>query len=444
MHSISCPARRLLAACLAAMWASSHAPADTQPVYTLQDCLLIGAERSLPLQNARREVDLAEAEIRRVRADALPRLDLNAGYTRLDSVPRYPGIDADLGREDNYRIGITAGQLLYSGGSVSAALRAARDYREFARLGLLHQQRKLAWAITRQFDDCLYAEAAIAVAGESVAQLESFAEQVRRRYEREAASEFDLLSAQVRLVNEQPVLIEARNRFALARAALRDLIYLDHDGFALSGSLETTTRTFAPEPLQRLALEHRADLGQAAMAVTMREANVSYAASDNWPELHAFGSYQGDNPGQEEPAANEWDWSWQAGLTLTWSLIDGGATRSRIAARRLELESARNDYEALARAIALEVTQAHLALDHARESVAAMTDAVGLARKALEIARTRYDQGLSTFIEFADANLALSRAALSRLHALRAYRQALADLRQACGGTLPGEEEPQP
>ena len=40
-----------------------------------------------------------------------------------------------------------------------------------------------------------------------------------------------------------------------------------------------------------------------------------------------------------------------------------------------------------------------------------------LAEKSLEIARTRYENGLATYLDFTDANLSLNVARLTRLQA---------------------------
>jgi len=84
-------------------------------------------------------------------------------------------------------------------------------------------------------------------------------------------------------------------------------------------------------------------------------------------------------------------------------------------------------------AVLLEVRQAYLALEHARELLAASGDSVALAERALAIARTRYETGLSTYIEFTDANLALSTARLVRAQALHDHAVALAQVAFACG-----------
>ena len=51
----------------------------------------------------------------------------------------------------------------------------------------------------------------------------------------------------------------------------------------------------------------------------------------------------------------------------------------------------------------------------------------------MEITKTRYKQGMATYLEFADANLALSTAQQARLQSIHAHMSALANLEFVCG-----------
>ena len=79
-------------------------------------------------------------------------------------------------------------------------------------------------------------------------------------------------------------------------------------------------------------------------------------------------------------------------------------------------------------------------MQQAAETVAASRETVELAEKSLDIARARYENGLATSLDYADANLALSVARLTRLQALHDHLNALARLQQASGETFAAGE----
>ena len=110
-----------------------------------------------------------------------------------------------------------------------------------------------------------------------------------------------------------------------------------------------------------------------------------------------------------------------------------------VRARRLELAQVRALRSDVQRDILLEVEQAWLDVNIANEVCAATDSAVALSERSLEIAGERYRQGLSTYLEFMDANLALRTARLSRCRALHGAAVAWARLERACGGADPSK-----
>jgi cobalt-zinc-cadmium efflux system outer membrane protein len=167
----------------------------------------------------------------------------------------------------------------------------------------------------------------------------------------------------------------------------------------------------------------------------LKEEQVRAVKADYQPTLKAFANYGGANNSQYDPSQAEWDWRWTAGLTLQWGIMDGGRRSGTVLEARLALEQARADQDDLGRAIQLEVRQAFLDLTCAGESLAVARDTVALAERGLAIARTRYEQGISTYLEFMETNLALSTARLQLCQAL--HDQAVAQARLRCASGLP-------
>jgi len=185
--------------------------------------------------------------------------------------------------------------------------------------------------------------------------------------------------------------------------------------------------------LLELALEMRPEMGSMANRITMREQDVIATRGDYYPKVYAQAAYQGNNPGNESPVEDEWKWHWTAGVTLDWSIMDGGLRRGKVAQKRLELEKTRAENEDLRRSILLEVRNAYLQLNHAREAAHGAEYNVTLAQKALDIALVRYQQGLFTYLEYTDSNLSLTQAKLIYYQSIQSYQKALAQLRYACG-----------
>ena len=413
------------------------------PVYTLEECVEMGLREAAAARNAERDARIAVTRIGQVRAQLLPDLKAKGGYTRLDEVPEYES-DGEMeptGREDNYAAGVEVSQLMYSGGSVGAALKAAKLYREIAQTRIRQTENELVRDIQVGFNDILLADEQVKVQEASLAQLEDLLKQAETRRRQETASEFDVLTARVKVANERPVLILARKRADLARAAFRSLIHLEPENFLLSGELAYVPEERSLEDWQEQGLEQRPELVELRHFLGMRQADIRAEQGGYLPQIRAFANYEGTNP-ESGSARDEWEWGWTAGVTAEWDLFDGALRRNRIAEKRLELEKEQETLADTERQVLLEIQTHYLDLKQAEETVAASAETVALAEKSLEIARTRYENGLATYLDYTDANLALNVARVTRLLALHEHMNALARLRQASGEGREQEAKP--
>lgn len=415
--------------------ASARAETNTIPAYSLEACIEIGLNRAAVLENAARDIEIAGAKIQQTRAQALPELKGQAAFSRVDEVIMY-GVGPDampMGKLDNYSAGVSASQLLFSGGQVSAALRATKFYRKYSVLAAEQKEQALIRDIKTSFYNILLAAKQVEVAQESVHQLETFVRQTEEKYQNEKASEFEVLTAKVRLANNLPDLVRARNQLAVAKESFKNLLHLNDPDFALDGTLSCTPEPADLDSLQAQGLKERREILQQKVWTDLLEQNTAVAKADRWPTLRAVASYDGSNPDSYSPGTDDWGWHWSAGFTAEWSLLDGGLRGGNILESKLELLKAQTDLDELKKAILLEIKQAHLDLQHAQELLTGSRENVLLAEKALSIAQTRYEAGLSTYLEFTETNLALSVARLSHYSATRDYLDAQARLEYACG-----------
>jgi outer membrane protein TolC len=404
------------------------APAET-PVYTLDDCLRIGLERAVPIMNAERNRQIAEATMKQARAGGLPQIDLLGNYERNDGTA---AMDEDI-RRDGYGGSIVATQTLYDGGKVFSAIRAANAYRSLTAHSKTQQEALLIRTIHTSFNGILLAQANVAVQEASVKQLADFEKETRQKYEVGASSEFDWLTAQVRLANENPKLIEARNALAIAKEKFRNLLVLDPEDFNLNGDLEYTP--FEPDlmALQSGAVSVRPELLVQEKTVALRREDLKTSWSSYKPKVTANAIYTQENPDRYNNASDEWADHWSAGITARWTLFDGGKRHGEVLTKGLELAKAEANRDDLLRSVSIDVRSAWLDMMAAREIIAGTTETVKLAEKALQIAKTRYDAGLATYLEFTDSNLSLTTARLNHFQSLEKHLNAVVNLKYAAG-----------
>lgn len=440
--------RRTMAVVVYALAAASGSAQTAPQRLTLDDCLRCGLERSVAVANAARDRSAAEAMIAEMRAPLWPELRTRAGYLRRDELDSFEfgASPVTFGRLDNYTAGIELRQLLYDGGSVAAGLKAARSYRDRLDLAAERVRETLARDIRVAFHALGYLDEAVHVQSATIAQLEEFAEDMERKRREGAASEFDAMSARVRAANERPMLAALERERAVARAAFRNLAWLDSDTFELAPDESASDHTADLTDLAtaiRIALAERRELLEQQKLIELRAADVRAERSAYAPLLRARGAYEGRNPESLVSSEDRWDWRWEAGLSFEWAWYDGGRRGARVRQKELALASARADLEELERRVRLEVEEAWMRRREAQQAAAAAEQTVSLAEHSLEIARARVDAGLATRLDFTDATLALRRARLQWLAARRDQRTADVQLAYAIGRSLvPTETTP--
>jgi outer membrane protein TolC len=158
--------------------------------------------------------------------------------------------------------------------------------------------------------------------------------------------------------------------------------------------------------LEEQALQHRPDYRQAVLEEQRLQKEVLRAKGAFLPTMHLIGNYEINN----QRFTSEGQDSWTVGVVLNLNLFNGGADRARLVEAQANEQRAAALRERLAKAIGLEVHDAFLALQTARERVTVAKDAVTQAEESLRIVQDRYDTGLTTIVELLDNETALTAA----------------------------------
>jgi outer membrane protein TolC len=122
------------------------------------------------------------------------------------------------------------------------------------------------------------------------------------------------------------------------------------------------------------------------------------------PTMHLMGNYEINN----YRFASDGQDSWSVGVVLSLNVFNGGADRARIAEAQANHLRSAAQRDRLGSAIALEVHDAFLAFQTARERITVAREAVAQAEESLRIVQDRYDAGLTTIVELLDNEMALT------------------------------------
>lgn len=391
---------------------------------------------------ARAEAARTAGIVKETRAQSLPDLRLNMGYTRnLQSPVIFFNQGGEtqqiqIGDENEMSAALSFEQPLLDF-SLGPARRAAKLSRSATAAQVEAARTDVALSARSTYYRVLLDRELVRVQERALEQAQARLKQVRSFYEAGTGSEFDVLTARVEVDNIRPQLIQARNRLQLNRNRLKRVIAVPLEReVSLTDSLSRPPESeVAPlDSAVSVASANRADLESQRVRVNLQQANVDAEEGEALPSLSLSASVQ-RRASSADILPPERDFSQTAGASLNVSLplFDGMARSGRVQQAKAAVDRERYRLEQLQEQVRLDVQQARQNLQSAREQIRASEANVERSERALEIAQTRFRNGLSTQVELNDAELAVTRARSNYARALHDYYVARAQLEAAQG-----------
>jgi outer membrane protein len=435
----------ILAACLLvpaqALGQAAEAEALLAPrSLSLSEALRLAHERQPTLRQARAQTDVLDARLGRARSGLFPQVEALAIYQgttanftqRPGATP--PGAmaeDPDFDLYNFFNFGLSARQLIYDFGKTSKGARAAKArslaQQEAERTSVAQVEED----VRVSFFQARAAKALIDVARETLDNFERHMAQIEGFVRAGARAEIDLAQARTDRANARVDLIVAENAYIAGKARLNRAIGVDTDT-----DYDVAEENLAPidgedselDALYRRAVVGRPELAALAGEVRAQEYDVGSARGGHWPSLTVFTNLTDAGVQLDNMA-----WNWNAGISLAWSLWQGGAVSAQVDEASAALVGRRAELDALRQQVRLEVEQARLAVRAAKAVTEATDEAVASARDQTRLAEGRYQAGVGSGLELSDAQLALTGAAAQRVRAEYELSTARARLLRAIG-----------
>jgi outer membrane protein TolC len=408
------------------------------PHFTVPDrldlpyALAYALDNNFAIRQAKERIRQQEGIVLEVRAAQIPNVSASAGYQRNADAT------SSNGRNEAWSVDITARQVLYAGGGVTAAVTRQQLALDAAVLSLREVINDALLGVRTRFYTALLTRERIKVQEQNIELLQRQLQDVKNRFEAGTVSNFEVLRAEVALANAQPALITARNDFRLAIEELRQSL-----GFVASsepdvtkvpeflGTLEFNASSFELRSALGTAREQRPDLQRLAKLSEAAEQGVISSRSGYLPTVSAFGSYDW----RQAPASTNRSSldGWTVGLQGSWDIFDGRTTAGRVAQARSFVEQTRLALAEAQLSADVEVRRAISTFQQASELAEASKKVVEQAEEAVRLANARYSAGTATQLDVLTSQVELTTARLNQLQAYYSYNVAVATVRNAMG-----------
>ena len=438
-------ARFLMAAVFAVAapaWAQAPVP------LTLEEAVDRAVAEAPRLAAARSTEASASATVASRASARSPSVTTTSGYVRMNHVyefglPQPNGTVSTLFPDipNNFRVRAELGVPIYTSGKTEATIDAARADLRAAEADTKTAEEDVRLETVNAYWTLVRARELVSVLTAGLERTDAWVGDVRARLDAGILPPSDLSSAQAQRAHENVLLIEARNAAALAEIDLARLV-----GLSAGQSINPSTPVDQPmagaadasslpvETLVARAREQRTErTGLEARQAGLRSAGEAALASVR-PQVAGIAAVQPSRPNERfVPRTDQWQTSWDLGVTVTWPVWDGGRARADHAASAAQAESLGHRIEDFDQRTAVEIRQRLLDLEASRAALQAADEAVVAATEARRVLGERFNAGVAVPTDVLDAQDALLQAELERTLIAVALRTGEARLLRAIG-----------
>ena len=330
-------------------------------------------------------------------------------------------------------MGVQLSQLITDFGRTPNLVASAK-LQEKARLADAEASREdIVLATDQVFYAVIEAQETVKVAAQTVAARQTLTDQVSALTSSKLRSDLDLSFAQVNLSQAKLLQLNAQNDLDSAKAALSAVLGYDKQmNFQLVDDVGPLP-PLPPDPdvLIAEAIQNRPDLQSLRFSEQAAQKFSKAQHEQLLPTISALGVVGGTPVGSPEFFTTTWYGA--VGGNVSIPIFNGFRLTAQASEAALQAQSASEQTRALRNQVVSDVRAAWLNANTAMQRVTVTTQLLNQANTALDLAKTRYDLGLSSIVELSQAELQQTEAAIGNANARSQYNFAISTIRFQTG-----------
>lgn len=332
---------------------------------------------------------------------------------------------------DRSAAGTTVSQLITDFGRTTSLVASSRFREKAQDEAALATAQQIGMATDEAFYGALQSSALLRVADETVNERQLVVDRVQALTSAKLKSDLDLSFAKVDLSQAKLLQLEAQNNYSSSLAALADLLgYPDTQNFELLD--EPTPAQPPPTDVNTLiqeAIQKRPDLSSLRYSLESAEKFRNAERDLSRPTVSALGAI-GSVPFQTGHLDS---WYGAVGVNVSIPVFNGFLFNARAHEADLQAQAVQQRQRDLANNISRDVRTAWLDLNRTYQRLDVTRQLLQQANLARDLAQTRYNLGLSTIVEFTQAELQRTQAEIGNTAAQYEYKLANARLKYEMG-----------
>jgi outer membrane protein TolC len=393
---------------------------------TLDEAIAIALRDNRDVLLRAEDVKKAKEKIAEAQSSLFPTLTFTGGWT--DTRGIYTKDSSQTATQ------ATLKQYLYKGGKIINTIEQNKD--KLAVSSALFDKTKLDVVLNVQkaFYTLLLAEEFTHLNKGIVDNTRQHLNSQEARYQDGQASESDILKIKESLSSVDEAYQASLNQVEASQELLRDLLYLSKD-------LQITPRAqFSYEPKDIAydegflkAMQKRPEIRQYEAQEKADKKAIEITKADNRPSIYASWDYYSRSHVSATATRNRNDYN-VLGLTFSWPIFDGWATKAKVEQAIIDLKATRLLKEKVTKDIALELKNAYLDLKNAIARLNSMQAEIEVYKNALSVIEKKYKAGIASSLDLDDVSLGYAVSLFNQKLADYDYILAKAGFDKATGG----------
>ena len=403
------------------------------------------------LKNAVIATKDADSQVFETRADGLPQINANFGYTNNTQIPvnLLPAniFDPTAGPDDiaairfgiqhQSQLGVTASQMIWDG-SFFIGLKAAKTLREKvivdeekARLDVIEQ-------VTKAYYLVLVNQVRTGLIDTNIETVESTLNDTRELYENGFAEKIDVTRLQVQLNNLKTEKQGVETAIKTSMNILKFIMGMPvRENLSLSTSLESLDFSYDAAAINDFNVMERIEMKQLDYLKNLADLDIKNIRSQYIPKVSLNAGW-GRNTGNDAfnrlwNDQRQWFTSSNVGLNVSIPVFDGLRKKYTVERKKYQLETLNNQYSLLSNDLQQQLLNAKETLDVSLQRLEVQEANMELAKEVGEITSEKFKEGVGTNLEVINAEKDYKEAEINYLSALYDAIIAKVDLDKALG-----------
>ncbi len=393
---------------------------------TIDEAIAIAMRDNRDILLRSEDVNKSKAKIQEARASLYPTGDLSSTWARNN------GYYSKSFSAFDYQVGIK--EYLYKGGETVNDIKYNEHLLDANQAILDKSRLETALNVKKSFYTLLLANHYIDINKEILKNTKSHLEYLDARYKKGLASESEALKIISSLASVKQAYEISLNQAESSQALLNNYLYLDKDVKIIPvGGLSYTEEEIIFDEGLLYALGKRPEIRQYDSQIKASEKSIDIAKADKRPSIYASWDYYARSHGAAGTGKN-WSDNNIIGITFSWPVFDGWATRSKIEQAVVDLKEAQILRQKAASDIGLDFKNAYIALKNAIVKIDAMESDLRVYNDNLKSAKEKFKQGIVSSLDLDDAALKHLISNFNKDSAIYDYIIAKSNLDKAMGG----------